>query len=122
MICAQLGLDVGGGEANFVKARSRFDGGLAGDGRSSQAGFGGDVPAGEADVDQGLAGEEVLAAQQQGIDRVGRGLGRFPILGLLLFQEPNAALLDGHGVARDLVEGLDHQGVGLDGGAIPPPA
>ena len=41
--------------------------------------------------------------------------------GLLLLEQPNLAILDRFLVVHDLVKGLDHHGLGLDGSAVPPP-
>ena len=45
-------------------------------------------------LDQRVGGQQVLAAQQQGVDRVGRGLGGLPVLRLLLLEQPHPAVLD----------------------------
>ncbi len=70
--------------------------------------YGSHVNAVELYLDQGVAGEDVFAAQQQRIDGVGGGLGGLPILGLLLFEQPDAAILDRLLVAHDFVKGFDH--------------
>jgi len=59
---------------------------------------------------QGFARQDVLAAQEQGIDSIGGGFGGLPILGLLLFEQPDAAILDGGQVAHHRSsERFDHQ-------------
>ncbi|MEY3156045.1 MAG: hypothetical protein RL257_65, partial [Actinomycetota bacterium] len=54
-------------------------------------------------------GRQIVGSpEQQGVDGVGRRLGGFPILGLLLLQQPDLAVLDGLLVSHYLVEQLDH--------------
>ncbi len=119
---AHFGFDFRTGEADFVEAGAGFDrrGGSA---RLGWAAFaGGEVYSAQLQLDEGVAGEEVASAQQQGVHGVGGGLGGFPVLSLLLFEQPDAAILDGLGVVGDFVKGFDHEGLGFDGGVVPPPA
>jgi hypothetical protein len=62
-------------------------------GTRSQAG------ATDGDLDQVGRKQAVRAAQQQGVDGVGGGLGRLPILGLFLLEQPDLEFLDGGGAA-----------------------
>ena len=62
-----------------------------------------------------------LPPQNEGIHRICSRLGGLPVLGLLLLEQPNLAILDRFLVVHDLVKGLDHHGLGLDGSAVPPP-
>ena len=71
---------------------------------------------------QRVADERVGALQQQGVNRVGGGLGGFPVLRLLLLEQPHLGFLERLEVLCHLVEGLDHHGLRLDGCAVPPPA
>ncbi len=80
---AELRLHLGAGEFLFVEARAclnflRLDL-LAADGNG----------------DERVRSQIVRATKQESIDRVGGRFGRFPILGLLLFEQPDFAVLDG---------------------------
>ena len=119
---AQLGFDIGGGEAFLEEARAGFDG--ASDFRFPISDSGArwcDVDSAQGNLDERVAGQDVASAQEEGVNGVRRGFGGLPVLGLFLLEEPDPAFFDRLGVFHDFVEGFDHEGLGLDGGAIPPP-
>jgi len=80
------------------------------------------IHAAQGHLDEGIARKEVRAAQQQRVHGIRGGFRRLPILRLLLFEQPDPAFLHRRRVGQDFVKGLNHQGLGLEGRAIPPPA
>ena len=76
---------------------------------------------GEGYLDQFVGCEQIAPPQNEGIHRICSRLGGLPILGLLLLEQPNLAILDRFLVVHDLVKGLDHHGLGFDGSPVPPP-
>ncbi len=70
--------------------------------------------------DQCFGLQQVFAAQQEGIDCIGGGLGGFPVLRLFLLEQPDFAILDRLGIFTDFGKRLDHHRLRFDRCPIPP--
>ena len=112
---------VGLGDGHFALGGLHFGGGPAGFevAGAGLRGFGLHGLAADGDL-QGLLGRQpVGAAQQQGVAGIGGGAGAFPVVGLLLLEQPELHLIDGFLVVSDFIEGFDEGGLGFGGGFAP---
>ena len=71
---------------------------------------------------QCVRGQLTPPLEQERVHGIRRALGRRPVARLLLLEQPHLAFLHRRGVARHFRERFNHQCLGLDRRAIPPPA
>ena len=107
---AVAGLHVAAEETVLVKAGAGLDV------------FGLNLVVAHGDFHQRIADERVGTLEQQGVARVGGGLGGLPVLSLLLFEQPNLGFLERFEVLRHFMKGFDHHRLRFDGRAVPPVA
>src|ERR1043166_1685656 len=68
------------------------------------AGFRSHVDAIELHFNKSIARKQIPAATKPPINSIGGGFGGFPVLGLLLFEQPHPAVLDGGRIVHDFIE------------------